>query len=76
MRRACGRHERLQAERLDGRRPTYKLDHLIRERYPTFADALQVQLHLPRTNGTTACCEPQCRRSYSGEGGNSESSVR
>ena len=41
IRRACGRHERLQAERLDGRRPTYKLDHLIRERYPTFVDALR-----------------------------------
>jgi pescadillo protein len=41
IRRACGRHERLQAERLDARRPTYKLDHLIRERYPTFVDALR-----------------------------------
>ena len=40
IRRAAGRHERVQAERLDGRRPTYKLDHLIRERYPTFEDAL------------------------------------
>ena len=41
IRKASGRHERKRAERLDGRRPVYKLDHLIRERYPTFADALQ-----------------------------------
>eukprot|EP00325_Prymnesiales_sp_UTEX-LB-985_P007711 CAMPEP_0174711800 /NCGR_PEP_ID=MMETSP1094-20130205/13007_1 /TAXON_ID=156173 /ORGANISM="Chrysochromulina brevifilum, Strain UTEX LB 985" /LENGTH=724 /DNA_ID=CAMNT_0015910789 /DNA_START=66 /DNA_END=2245 /DNA_ORIENTATION=+ len=41
IRKATGRHERKQAMRLDGRRPVYKLDHLIRERYPTFADALQ-----------------------------------
>ena len=40
MRRACGRHEKKLAIRLDARRPTYKLDHLIRERYPSFADAL------------------------------------
>lgn len=38
---AVGRHEKLKARRLDARRPTYKLDHLIRERYPTFVDALQ-----------------------------------
>jgi len=41
VRKAAGRHERLQAQRLDDRRPVYKLDHLIRERYPSFADALQ-----------------------------------
>ena len=41
IRRATGRHEKKKAMRLDGRRPEYKLDHLIRERYPTFADALQ-----------------------------------
>eukprot|EP00316_Scyphosphaera_apsteinii_P019867 CAMPEP_0119336936 /NCGR_PEP_ID=MMETSP1333-20130426/92938_1 /TAXON_ID=418940 /ORGANISM="Scyphosphaera apsteinii, Strain RCC1455" /LENGTH=665 /DNA_ID=CAMNT_0007347873 /DNA_START=90 /DNA_END=2087 /DNA_ORIENTATION=+ len=40
IRRACGRHEKKIAKRLDARRPVYKLDHLIRERYPTFADAL------------------------------------
>ena len=40
IRRATGRHEKKKAMRLDGRRPEYKLDHLIRERYPTFVDAL------------------------------------
>ena len=41
IRRATGRLEKKQAMRLDARRPEYKLDHLIRERYPTFADALR-----------------------------------
>ncbi|KAL1521139.1 hypothetical protein AB1Y20_022693 [Prymnesium parvum] len=41
IRRACGRHEKKLAKRLDARRPVYKLDSLIRERYPTFSDALQ-----------------------------------
>ena len=36
---AVGRHEKLKAQRLDGRKPVYKLDHLIRERYPMFVDA-------------------------------------
>ena len=40
IRRATGRHEKKKAMRLDGRRPEYKLDHLIRERYPSFVDAL------------------------------------
>ena len=38
---ATGRHEKLKAKRLEERKPVYKLDHLIRERYPTFVDALQ-----------------------------------
>ena len=42
IRRAVGRHEKKLAKRLDERRPVYKLDHLVRERYPSFADALQV----------------------------------
>ena len=41
IRKAVGRHEKLKARRLEGRKPVYKLDHLIRERYPTFVDALQ-----------------------------------
>jgi len=41
IRRACGRHEKKIAKRLDGRRPEYRLDHIIRERYPSFLDALQ-----------------------------------
>ena len=41
IRKASGRHERKRAETLEGRKPVYKLDHLIRERYPSFTDALQ-----------------------------------
>lgn len=41
IRRAVGRHEKKVAMRLDKRRPVYRLDHLIRERYPTFDDALR-----------------------------------
>ena len=29
------------SQRLDARQPIYKLDHLIRERYPTFVDGLR-----------------------------------
>ena len=50
IRRAAGRHERVQAERLDGRRPTYKLDHLIRERYP--------RLRMRFMSSTTCCASP------------------
>jgi len=41
IRKALGKGERNLAERLKNNRPKYTLDHLIRERYPTFIDALR-----------------------------------
>lgn len=41
LQRALGRNELGEADRLDKNRPRYKLDHLVRERYPTFLDALR-----------------------------------
>lgn len=39
--RRAGRDEKADAVRLYDSRPVYRLDHLIRERYPTFPDALR-----------------------------------
>ncbi|KAF5099558.1 hypothetical protein D0Z03_000990 [Geotrichum reessii] len=39
--RALGRGELGDAKRLDENRPKYKLDHVIKQRYPTFLDALR-----------------------------------
>lgn len=39
--RALGRGDLGDAKRLDDNRPIYKLDHIIKQRYPTFLDALR-----------------------------------
>ncbi|ORX72918.1 hypothetical protein DL89DRAFT_265090 [Linderina pennispora] len=38
---ALGKHDITKAKDLHSRRPQYTLDHLVRERYPSFADALR-----------------------------------
>ncbi|EGO28077.1 hypothetical protein SERLADRAFT_447289 [Serpula lacrymans var. lacrymans S7.9] len=39
--RAIGRGEWSTAKNLDENKPTYRLDHIIKERYPTFIDAIR-----------------------------------
>uniref|UniRef100_A0A4W4F005 Pescadillo homolog n=1 Tax=Electrophorus electricus TaxID=8005 RepID=A0A4W4F005_ELEEL len=41
LRKAYGKAEWGTAEKLRGNKPGYKLDHIIKERYPTFIDALR-----------------------------------
>ncbi|KAK2837311.1 hypothetical protein Q5P01_014523 [Channa striata] len=41
LKRAYGKTEWSAVERLRENKPTYKLDHVIKERYPTFIDALR-----------------------------------
>uniref|UniRef100_A0A3B4YY99 Pescadillo homolog n=1 Tax=Seriola lalandi dorsalis TaxID=1841481 RepID=A0A3B4YY99_SERLL len=41
LKRAYGKTEWSAVERLKENKPTYKLDHIIKERYPTFIDALR-----------------------------------
>lgn len=41
LQRALGRKELGDAQRLEKARPKYTLDHLVRERYPSFLDALR-----------------------------------
>lgn len=41
LQRAIGRSELSDADRLAQKRPQYTLDHLVKERYPTFAEALR-----------------------------------
>jgi len=40
IKRAIARGEKLKAAKLKRNTPKYTLDHLIKERYPTFIDAL------------------------------------
>uniref|UniRef100_A0A8C5JTY2 Pescadillo homolog n=1 Tax=Junco hyemalis TaxID=40217 RepID=A0A8C5JTY2_JUNHY len=41
LRKAYGKSEWGTVERLKDNKPTYKLDHIVKERYPTFVDALR-----------------------------------
>lgn len=41
LKRATGRKDRETTERLENNRPIFKLDHIVKERYPTFIDALR-----------------------------------
>ncbi|XP_054905132.1 pescadillo [Poeciliopsis prolifica] len=41
LRKAYGKTEWSDVERLKDNKPTYKLDHIVKERYPTFIDALR-----------------------------------
>ncbi|XP_015253864.1 PREDICTED: pescadillo homolog [Cyprinodon variegatus] len=41
LKRAYGKTEWSAVERLKENKPTYKLDHIVKERYPTFIDALR-----------------------------------
>ncbi|XP_036764666.2 pescadillo homolog isoform X2 [Manis pentadactyla] len=41
LRKAYGKSEWNTAERLKDNKPNYKLDHIVKERYPTFIDALR-----------------------------------
>ncbi|XP_054629415.1 pescadillo [Dunckerocampus dactyliophorus] len=41
LKKAYGKTEYSAVERLKDNKPTYKLDHIVKERYPTFIDALR-----------------------------------
>ncbi|XP_065663094.1 pescadillo homolog isoform X2 [Hydra vulgaris] len=41
LKRAIGRQEFSDADHLEENKPTYTLDHIVKERYPTFIDALR-----------------------------------
>jgi len=41
LKRAMGREEYGDAERIQDNKPVYTLDHIVKERYPTFVDALR-----------------------------------
>jgi len=41
LKRALGRDEISDAERIEANKPVYTLQHIVKERYPTFADALR-----------------------------------
>lgn len=41
LKRALGRDELGDAERIEANKPVYTLDHIVKERYPTFTDALR-----------------------------------
>ncbi|SPO21306.1 related to NOP7 - component of several different pre-ribosomal particles [Ustilago trichophora] len=70
--RAIGRREWAAAKNLDESKPTYRLDHIIKERYPTFRDSLKdiddalslltLFAHLPATDKVSADVIATCSR--------------
>lgn len=72
LKRAIGRDEISDAERIEANKPVYTLDHIVKERYPTFADALRdlddalsmvfLFASLPQTDKIQLNTVQQCRR--------------
>lgn len=72
LRRALGREEFGDAERLEDNKPVYTLDHIVKERYPTFTDALRdlddalsmvfLFATLPKTNKIKVDFVQKCKR--------------
>ncbi|SNX84093.1 related to NOP7 - component of several different pre-ribosomal particles [Melanopsichium pennsylvanicum] len=70
--RAIGRREWAAAKNLDESKPTYRLDHIIKERYPTFRDSLKdiddalslltLFANLPATDSVSADVIATCSR--------------
>lgn len=70
--RAIGRREWAAAKNLDESKPTYRLDHIIKERYPTFRDSLKdiddalslltLFANLPATDKVSADAIATCSR--------------
>jgi len=72
LKRAIGRDEISDAERIEANKPIYTLDHIVKERYPTFADALRdlddalsmvfLFASLPQTDKIQLYHVQQCKR--------------
>ncbi|KAJ1675510.1 mRNA-binding ribosome synthesis protein nop7 [Spiromyces aspiralis] len=74
IQRAIGRREWAEAKALEASRPVYTLDHLVRERYPSFGDALRdiddavsmmcLFSQMPSTKQVNSDVIDECRRLY------------
>jgi len=72
LKRAIGREEYSDADRLEENKPVYTLDHIVKERYPTFIDALRdlddalsmvfLFSMLPQTDKISKDVVEKCRR--------------
>ena len=63
IRKARAKHNADAADRLEAARPRHRLDHLVRERYPTLADALR-DLDDPLTLAHLFACLPSDERAH------------